>query len=138
MHNPTIGDEGASYIVAMLNVNKVLWGVWLFNCGITDTGVRDLSETLKFNQTLTELFLSGNRGITSLGAHYLSDMLLVNTSLQRLSLWETNIREGGATELCAALYQNQSVNKLLLSRHLESHCQQLNMYENIKSRLTFF
>ena len=137
-HNPTIGDEGASYIVAMLKVNKVLQGVRLFNCGITDTGVRDLSETLKINKTLRGLYLSCNYGITSLGAHYLSDMLLINTSLQKLSLLGTNISEDGATELCTALCQNQSVNKLLLPGHLKSHCQKLNMYENIKSRLIFF
>ena len=136
MQNPTIGDEGASYIAAMLKVNKVLQGVDLSNCGITDTGVRELAETLKINETLRGLYLSGNYGITSLGAHYLSDMLLINTSLQKLSLWATNINEDGATELCTALYQNQFV-MLSLSRHLQSHCQQLNMYENIKSRLMF-
>ena len=136
--NPTIGDEGASYIAAMLKVNKVLQGVDLANCDITDTGVRELSETLKINQTLRGLYLSNNYGITSLGAHYLSDMLLVNTSLQKLSLWLININEDGATKLCTALYQNQSVNELSLSRELKSHCQQLNMYENIRSRLMFF
>ena len=122
----------------MLKVNKVLQDVNLVNCGITDTGVRELSETLKINKTLRGLFLRSNYGITSLGAHYLSDILLINTSLQKLSLWATNISEDGATELCTALYQNQSVNKLFLPEHRESHCQQLNMHENIKSRLTFF
>ena len=136
-YNPTIGNEGASYIAAMLKVNKVLKEVYLSNCGITDTGVKELSEMLKINQTLRGLFLSNNNGITSLGAHYLSDILLINTSLQRLSLWSTNISEDGATELCTALYQNQSVKSLFLSRRFQIHCQQLNMYENIKSRLSF-
>ena len=137
-HNPTIGDEGASCIAAMLKVNKVLQEVYLVNCCITDTGVRELSEMLKINQTLRGLNLGGNNGITSLGAHYLSDMLLINTSLQRLSLWSTNIREDGATELCTALCQNQSVKILSLSIHLQTHCKQLNMYENIKCRLPFY
>ena len=82
-NNPTIGDEGASYIAAMLKVNKVLQDVNLFDCSITDTGVRELSETLKINQTLRGLYLSNNYGITLLGAYYLSDMLLINTSLQK-------------------------------------------------------
>ena len=72
------------------------------------------------------LILDINHVITSLEAHYLSDMLLINTSLHVLLLCVTNISEDGATELCTALYQSQSV-KIWLPECLEIHCQQLNM-----------
>ena len=76
---------------------------------------------------LIQQYLDINHGITSLGAHYLSDMLLINTSLRELLLCVTNISEDGATELCTALYLIQSVNILWLPECLEIYCQQLNM-----------
>ena len=136
-HNPTIGDEGARCVAEMLKMNKVLQRVILTNCSITDNGIMMLSDALIVNQTLMVLSVSSNYGITLLGAHFLSNMLLINTSLRELWLYGTNISEDGATKLCKTLNQNNSV-ALWLPTHLQRHCEQFHLYDTNNRLPVFF
>jgi hypothetical protein len=81
---------------------------------IGDEGISKLSEILKYNTTLTTLYLSDNN-IGNEGASKLSDALKYNTTLTELHLYNNNIGdEGGTSELSEALKKNTTLIRLSL------------------------
>lgn len=87
LFNNHVSDAGAYHLAQVLATNKSnLKALSLGWNGITDDGVKFLTEILKKNNTLIELWLPRNK-ISDKGVQMLSDVLVHHDrSLQRLSL----------------------------------------------------
>ena len=73
--------------ISKLTVNKTLQRLYLYNCGICDSGIQSLSSSLLHNDTLTELDLRDNQ-FTSAGIQYLFHLLTTNNTIKRLYIDE--------------------------------------------------
>ena len=79
-----ITDEDITHLSTMLSSNTTLKELHLYNCNITDNGVRYICEGLTKNQTLTMLNIGGNHQITSVSTSTIADLIQTTTSLTRL------------------------------------------------------
>ena len=139
--NP-IGDTGASFISNAVGESTSLKTLNIFNCGITsqgpaelsralaqnnslekvdigwndgvgDEGIRHISEALKHNKQLRELWIGGC-GVTDKGAAYLASVLGVNNTLKMLYMGgnDENLTEDGLSKLTQQLSHNRGLIKL--------------------------
>ena len=120
----------------MLTANTTLRTLDLSSSKISDTGILHISEALKHNNSLTDLYLSNSKHITNTGAVALSKMLLENNSLKRLYLCGTSVGEEGAAALMESLLHNQMVTWLILPKELKAYYKQHELYDRVKSRIT--
>ena len=82
----SITDEDMTHLSTMLSNNTTLKELYLYNCNITDNGVRYICEGLTKNKTLTMLNIRGNHQITSVSTSTIADLIQRTTSMIRLYL----------------------------------------------------
>ena len=132
-----ITDEDMTPLSTILATNTTLKELRLFNCNITDNGVRYICEGLTKNQTLTMLNIGGNPQITSVSTSTIADLIQTTTSLTTLYLYYTSLNNDDIKTICTSLNKNTKIRKLNLSKEHEEYCMKLDSYQVIKDRLHF-
>ena len=122
-------------ISSQLSNNTTLKTLAITGGSINDDGVITLVQSLKYNKSITGLYLIKNPDITSASAQSLAELLLHNT-LEYLWLWDTNIDTNGVLVLVETLKTNKRL-ILLLDKQHEQTCHSLPYYTTIKHRLVF-
>ncbi|XP_069061864.1 NACHT, LRR and PYD domains-containing protein 3-like isoform X1 [Pleurodeles waltl] len=146
LESVTLGDMGAVLLSRALNTPECrIQKLVLANNKLTDACAKDLADALQINQHLKHLLLSRNcftsTSVVSfnrillccgslkeyrIGSNPLGDlgvtmmkMALMHKDcrLQRLSLFDTGLTDGGAEELCSALSTSTYMTQLDLSRN---------------------
>ena len=133
-----ITDEDMTRLSTILATNTTLKELDLYNCNITDNGVRYICEGLTKNQTLTELSVRHNRQITSVSTSTIADLIQTTTSLTELYLDNTSLNNDDIKTICTSLTKNTTIRKLYLSRQHKEYCRKLDSYQVIKDRLVFW
>ena len=137
-HVTDITDEDMSHLSTMLSCNTTLKELHLYNCNITDNGVRCICEGLTKNQTLTMLNIGGNHQITSVSTSTIADLIQTTTSLIRLYLNNTSLNNNDIKTICTSLNKNTTIRELYLSRQHREYRMKLDSYQIIKDRLVFW
>ena len=132
-----ITDEDITHLSTMLSSNTTLKVLYLYNCNITDNGVRYICEGLTKNQTLTMLNIGRNRQITSVSTSTIADLIQTTTSLTTLYLYDTSLNNDDIKTICTSLNKNTTIRKLYLSSQHREYCKKLDSYQVIKDRLLF-
>ena len=104
---------------------------------INDDGVITLVQSLKYNKSITDLYLHSNPDITSASAQSLAELLLHNNTLEYLWLWGTNIDTNGVLVLVETLKTNKGLRLLFLDKQHKQTCHSLPYYTTIEHRLSF-
>ena len=115
-----ITDEDITHLSTMLSSNTTLKVLELYNCNITDNGVRYICEGLTKNQTLTKLNIGGNPQITSVSTSTIADLIQTTISLTRLYLYNTSLNNDDIKTICTSLNKNTTIRKLWLSNNIKS------------------
>ena len=124
-------------ISSQLSNNTTLKTLVITNGSINDDGVITLVQSLKYNKSITTLFLDYNPDITSASAQSLAELLLHNNTLEDLWLWGTNIDTNGVLVLVETLKTNKRLWRLSLDKQHEQTCHSLPYYTTIGHRLVF-
>ena len=124
-------------ISLQLSNNTSLKTLWITAGSINDDGVITLVQSLKYNKSITNLFLHINPDITSASAQSLAELLLHNNTLEYLWLWGTNIDTNGVLVLVETLKTNMRLRGLWLDEQHEQTCHSLPYYTTIEDRLDF-
>jgi len=124
-HNPEIGQQGGQAIARLLSTNNLvglpkLRRLSVAICGLGDVGCRAVASTLRTNDRLTALDLSGNH-ITDNAATMLADALRSNRTLQTLGLGMNFLTSIGLRHFMDALSTNDSshINEIDVSAQAE-------------------
>ena len=133
-----ITDEDMTHLSTMLATNTTLKVLCLYNCNITDNGVRYICEGLTKNQTLTTLNIGRNHHITSVSTSTIADLIQTTTSLTELRLYYTSLNNDDIKTMCTSINKNTTIRKLYLSRQHYEYCKKLDSYQVIKDRLMFW
>ena len=115
--------------------NTTLETLVIANGSINDDGVITLVQSLKYNKSITYLYLDNNPDITSASAQSLAELLLHNNTLVGLSLEDTNIDTNGVLVLVETLKTNKRLRELYLDKQHEQTCHSLPYYTTIEHRL---
>ena len=137
-HVTGITDEDMTHLSNALVSNTTLKELYLYNCHITNNGVRYICEGLSKNQTLTTLNIGRNRQVTSVSTSTIADLIETTTSLTELYLYHNSLNNDDIKTICTSLTKNTTVQKLWLSRQEEEYCKTLDHYQDIKDRLIFW
>ena len=124
-------------ISSQLANNTTLKTLWITEGSINDDGVITLVQSLKYNKSITRLYLHRNPDITSASAQSLAELLLHNNTLEYLSLWGTNIDTNGVLVLVETLKTNKGLWRLSLDTQHKQTCHSLPYYTTIEHRLDF-
>ena len=124
-------------ISSQLSNNTTLKILRITHGSINDDGVITLVQSLKYNKSITDLYLHSNPDITSASAQSLAELLLHNNTLEGLWLWGTNIDTNGVLVLVETLKTNKRLRLLDLDKQHEQTCHSLPYYTTIKHRLHF-
>ena len=139
LYNVTgITDEDMPYLSIMLEHNTTLKELRLFNCDITDNGVRYICAGITKNRTLTKLNIGRNPQITSVSTSRIAHLIETTTSLTRLYLHKTSLNDDDIKTICTSMTKSTTIQKLYLSKKHERYCKKLDSYEGIKDKLRFF
>ena len=133
-----ITDKDMARLSKMLSSNTTLKELHLYNCNITDNGVRYICEGLTKNQTLTLLNFRYNHQITSVSTSTIADLIQTTSSLKELGLDNTSLNNDDIKTLCTSLTKNTMIQGLVLSRQHKEYCKKLYSYQVIKDRLKFY
>ena len=125
-------------ISSQLSNNTTLKTLWITDGSINDDGVITLVQSLKYNKSITYLYLHNNPDITSASAQSLAELLLHNNTLEYLSLEDTNIDTNGVLVLVETLKTNKGLGGLCLDKQHEQTCHSLPYYTTIGHRLSFW
>ena len=124
-------------ISSQLSNNTTLKTLWIIDGSINDDGVITLVQSLKYNKSITSLYLYNNPDITSASAQSLAELLLHNNTLEYLSLRGTNIDTNGVLVLVETLKTNKRLWGLRLDKQHKQTCHSLPYYTTIGHRLGF-
>ena len=124
-------------ISSQLSNNTTLKELGITAGSINDDGVITLVQSLKYNKSITDLYLHNNPDITSASAQSLAELLLHNNTLGVLDLRGTNIDTNGVLVLVETLKTNKGLRRLLLDKQHEQTCHSLPYYTTIGHRLVF-
>ena len=124
-------------ISSQLSSNTTLKTLGIIHGSINDDGVITLVQSLKYNKSITRLYLSYNPDITSASAQSLAELLLHNNTLGYLSLEDTNIDTNGVLVLVETLKTNKGLWRLRLDGQHKQTCHSLPYYTTIEHRLVF-
>ena len=124
-------------ISSQLSNNTTLKRLVITDGSINDDGVITLVQSLKYNKSITRLYLRNNPDITSASAQSLAELLLHNNTLEDLELWGTNIDTNGVLVLVETLKTNKRLRRLWLDKQHEQTCHSLPYYTTIEHRLYF-
>ena len=125
-------------ISSQLSNNTTLKILAIAEGSINDDGVITLVQSLKYNKSITELYLINNPDITSASAQSLAELLLHNNTLGVLSLWGTNIDTNGVLVLVETLKTYEGLRTLFLDKQHKQTCHSLPYYTTIEDRLHFW
>ena len=110
----SITQESGPVLCQMLQRNNTLTELDLTrNSGVSDTGAFFIAEGLKLNTSLRSLWLS-ECGISAEGAKFISGALEINTSLKVIGLSGNELGDTGVGSLANTLKQNDSLKELYL------------------------
>ena len=124
-------------ISSQLSNNTTLKTLWITDGSINDDGVITLVQSLKYNKSITDLYLDNNPDITSASAQSLAELLLHNNTLEYLYLRGTNIDTNGVLVLVETLKTNKRLRILWLDKQHKQTCHSLPYYTTIGHRLHF-
>ena len=124
-------------ISSQLSNNTTLKTLGITGGSINDDGVITLVQSLKYNKSITNLYLDRNLDITSASAQSLAELLLHNNTLEYLSLECTNIDTNGVLVLVETLKTNKGLRRLWLDEQHKQTCHSLPYYTTIEHRLYF-
>ena len=124
-------------ISSQLANNTTLKTLGITEGSINDDGVITLVQSLKYNKSITRLYLHRNPDITSASAQSLAELLLHNNTLEYLELWGTNIDTNGVLVLVETLKTNKGLRRLSLNTQHKQTCHSLPYYTTIEHRLDF-
>ena len=124
-------------ISSQLSNNTTLETLWITDGSINDDGVITLVQSLKYNKSITTLYLHNNPDITSASAQSLAELLLHNNTLEDLWLRGTDIDTNGVLVLVETLKTNKRLRTLRLDEQHEQTCHSLPYYTTIEYRLYF-
>ena len=124
-------------ISSQLSNNTTLKTLGIAGGSINDDGVITLVQSLKYNKSITNLYLDRNPDITSASAQSLAELLLHNNTLEDLDLWGTNIDTNGLLVLVETLKTNKGLRLLFLDEQHKQTCHSLPYYTTIEDRLHF-
>ena len=124
-------------ISSQLSNNTTLKTLVIADRSINDDGVITLIQSLKYNKSITRLYLYNNPDITSASAQSLAELLLHNNTLEHLYLDHTNIDTNGVLVLVETLKTNKRLWRLYLDKQHEQTCHSLPYYTTIEHRLLF-
>ena len=124
-------------ISSQLSNNTTLKTLVIADGSINDDGVITLVQSLKYNKSITYLYLNRNPDITSASAQSLAELLLHNNTLEDLSLRGTNIDTNGVLVLVETLKTNKGLRRLSLDKQHKQTCHSLPYYTTIGHRLYF-
>ena len=124
-------------ISLQLSNNTTLKTLQIAHGSINDDGVITLVQSLKYNKSITSLYLNDNPDITSASAQSLAELLLHNNTLEVLDLEDTNIDTNGVLVLMETLKTNKGIGTLYLDKQHEKTCHSLPYYTTIENRLWF-
>ena len=124
-------------ISSQLSNNTTLKTLVIARGSINDDGVITLVQSLKYNKSITELYLYNNPDITSASAQSLAELLLHNNTLEVLWLEGTNIDTNGVLVLVETLKTNKRLWRLRLDKQHKQTCHSLPYYTTIEDRLYF-
>ena len=124
-------------ISSQLSNNTTLKTLVITFRSINDDGVITLVQSLKYNKSITRLYLYYNPDITSASAQSLAELLLHNNTLEYLWLWGTNIDTNGVLVLVETLKTNKRLRQLSLDTQHKQTCHSLPYYTTIGHRLDF-
>ena len=125
-------------ISSQLSNNTTLKILRITDGSINDDGVITLVQSLKYNKSITILYLHRNPDITSASAQSLAELLLHNNTLGALSLENTNIDTNGVLVLVETLKTNKRLKILYLDNQHKQTCHSLPYYTTIEDRLGFY
>ena len=124
-------------ISSQLANNTTLKGLGIADGSINDDGVITLVQSLKYNKSITHLYLHRNPDITSASAQSLAELLLHNNTLEYLDLMDTNIDTNGVLVLVETLKTYKGLRILVLDKQHKQTCHSLPYYTTIEHRLDF-
>ncbi|XP_019861128.1 PREDICTED: uncharacterized protein LOC109589495 [Amphimedon queenslandica] len=127
-----------SSLCNLLANNKSLLNLYITNCSIDDKAVADITNVLQtHNNTLLVLVFRSNPDITSVSAHSLSELIIKNSTLTRLSVRGTSISSDGISLILQSLSINKNI-KLTLDPKQKDTCTEHHDYNIIKDRVIFY
>ena len=138
LENVPVTDEDTTYLSDMLETNQTLKLLRLIACNITNNGIHNIHEGLVKNKAITRLFFSNNPQITSASTNVIVDLMRNTKSLKELHLAATSLEEKDIETICNALVKIDTMEILMLSKKHQEHCQTLDCYDDIKSKLHFW
>ena len=124
-------------ISSQLSNNTTLKELEITGGSINDDGVITLVQSLKYNKSITRLYLHRNPDITSASAQSLAELLLHNNTLEYLWLRGTNTDTNGVLVLVETLKTNKRLWGLHLDKQHQQTCHSLPYYTTIEDRLHF-
>ena len=127
--------EECLYQICKMNYNNQLKVLSLENCNITNSGLQQLADSLKYNTTLTYLDVDNSPLITS--SNGLCDVITSNTKLTYLYLVRTSLTANDIHQLLETITTSKTLQTLYLDEQKRAICQQYNNYELIKHKLSF-
>ena len=133
-----ITDKDMTHLSTILMINTTLKVLRLYNCNITDNGVRYICDGLTKNQTLTTLNIGCNPQITSVSTSTIADLIQTTTSLTTLYLYNTSLNNYDIKTICTSISKSTTIRELHLSRQHYDYCKKLGSYKVIKDRLKFW
>jgi hypothetical protein len=108
----SLGPDGAAIVAKMLSNNsRRLTYLSLTRNPLNDSGCAYICDSLAENSSLTKLSL-GNVHATSITAHRISKLLLLNPAIQILALYANPIEQDGFVSIFNSLQTNSSLKSL--------------------------
>ena len=114
----SLDSQCVSILSETLKTNKTMSELWLHSSSLTADGIKQIIDVLYFNTTLKVLRI-WHIPITDEDTAYLSNMLTTNTTLEKLTLFNCNITDNGVRYICERLVKNQTLTKLNISGNLQ-------------------
>ena len=121
-------NDCIQYLCILLTNNKTIQELVIWHHSISDRGVTNICQALQHNSTLTSLALFNNPLITSTSGQALSHLLLNNSSLVELNLWETSLSTESILLILQSLSINNNIRRLRLDKRHKETC--INTYPN--------
>ena len=109
--NSPLDRKCISILSEILKTNKTITRLVLNYSSLTD-GMKQVSDSLCNNKTLEQLLLWHVTGITDEDMIHLSNMIICNTTLKELRLYNCNVTDNGVRYICEGLTKNQTLIKL--------------------------
>ena len=137
IYNTQLTQECISSLCNLLANNKSLTFLDLDNCSIGDKEVSDIINSVMLNNTLKTLAFYHNLLISSVSAETLSELIINNSTLTRLSIRDTSMSSEGVLLLLQSLSVNKRL-KLELSKKHKDTCRTYPDYDQLKDRLWLY